>query len=62
MSRRVHLIEEPFYRPDYLENKPIARIIHCINENNVLYLNTAVRNVFKRKIEAKLTEVANDQL
>lgn len=63
-TRRATLIDEPFYRTDYLRNQPLARLIYCINQNSEIFSNTNDKNVFKRKIEAKieakLSEIVND--
>lgn len=60
--RRARLVNEPFYRTEYLKNQPIARMKKCINQYNEIFRDTVDKNVFRRKIEAKITgfEMTNE--
>nr|AEG42077.1 putative non-LTR retrovirus reverse transcriptase [Mayetiola destructor] len=62
--RNTRLLEESFYRTDYLQNQPLARMIYILNRFVDVLNDSNSRGVFKSKIVNMITEntIDNDIL
>lgn len=59
--RNSRLINEPFYRSDYLRNQSIARLISITNTNSDIFIGSQSKESFRTKIEKKLTDIGETQ-
>lgn len=58
--RNARLLEENFFRADYLQNQPLARLISVLNKFVNIVINSNCRGAFKTKIVKAITENADE--